>query len=198
MSSPNCFPLAEEEAPIAVFLDRDGTLNRTFVRDGIPRPPAGLDKLEVLPGVPEALGRLKEAGFLLIVVTNQPDVARGGLGQEVVEQVHERLRSQLPLDGIVCCFHDDDAGCDCRKPQPGMLIDAAKRFGINLRGSFMVGDRWRDVEAGVRAGCSTVLLRQAYSGGERVQPDFEAADLPEAAEIILRCRREQAREDLRR
>jgi D-glycero-D-manno-heptose 1,7-bisphosphate phosphatase len=140
--------------------------------------------------VPAALERLREAGFALIVVTNQPDVARGTLDRETVEHMHAELRRTLPLDEIESCFHDDADGCACRKPRPGMLVDAAARLDIPLDDSFVVGDRWRDVEAGKRAGCTTILLRQAYSG-ESVQADFEAADLSEAAEIILRCRKER-------
>jgi D-glycero-D-manno-heptose 1,7-bisphosphate phosphatase len=175
----------------AVFLDRDGTLNRTEVRDGAPRPPNDVEELEILPGVREALERLKRAGLLLVVVTNQPDVARGSLDRRSVEQLHTLLRRRLPLDAIYCCFHDDLDDCPCRKPRPGLLVEAAARFGIELSGSFMVGDRWRDVEAGQRAGCTTVLLRQPYSGATRAPADFEAADLAEAAEIISHCRDER-------
>ncbi len=175
----------------AVFLDRDGTLNRTEVRDGAPRPPADLEQLEILPGVPEALERLKRAGLLLVVVTNQPDVARGSLDRSSVDQLHAFLQRQLPLDAIYCCFHDDVDDCPCRKPRPGMLVEAAARFGIELSRSFMVGDRWRDVEAGRLAGCTTVLLRQPYSGGTQPPADFEAANLAEATQVILDCRDER-------
>jgi D-glycero-D-manno-heptose 1,7-bisphosphate phosphatase len=171
----------------AVFLDRDGTVIRTEVRDGVPRPPVTPATMHVLPGVPAALKRLKAAGLLLIVVTNQPDVRRGTLRRAVVEEMHARLQRCLPLDAISCCYHDDLDDCACRKPRPGMLVDAADRFGLDLHRCFMVGDRWRDIEAGRRAGCTTVLLRQPYSEPHRAQPDFEAATLPEAADIILRC-----------
>lgn len=176
----------------AVFLDRDGTLIRTSVVDGVPKPPGSPEDVAVLPGVSEALERLREAGFLLIVVTNQPDVARGTATRELVETIHAGLRAHLAIDAISTCYDDDVDDCACRKPRPGLLVDAADRFGIDLRVSFMVGDRWRDTEAGRRAGCTTVLLRQPYSGGSEEQADYEAADLPEAAEIILRCREERA------
>jgi D-glycero-D-manno-heptose 1,7-bisphosphate phosphatase len=169
----------------AVFLDRDGTLVRTLVSNGVPRPVERVADLEILPGVADALARLHEAGFALVVVTNQPDVARGTVDRRVVEQMHAQLRGALPIDAIECCYHDDADACGCRKPQPGMLIDAAARLDILLNDSFVVGDRWRDVEAGKRAGCTTILLRQPYSG-DNVQSDFEASDFSEAAEIILR------------
>lgn len=151
---------------------------------------ASLDSVEILPGVGPALEQLHNAGFLLILVTNQPDVARGTLDRAVVEQIHTHLMSELPLDVVECCYHDDGDNCACRKPRPGMLIDAAERLGVTLPHSFAVGDRWRDVEAGKRAGCTTILVRKPYSG-ECVQADFVAADVREAAEIILRCQEER-------
>ena len=170
----------------AVFLDRDGTLVRTSVTNGVPVPAHTVAELDVLPGVTEALDRLRRVGFALVMVTNQPDVARGTLERGTVEDMHAWLRHKLALDEIACCYHDDADACTCRKPLPGMLVDVAERLDIPLADSFMVGDRWRDVEAGKRAGCRTILLRHAYSGTS-VQADFEALDLREAAEIILRC-----------
>ena len=155
--------LGDAGAPVsvsrAVFLDRDGVLVETKVLDGVPRPATSVDELELLPGVGEACARLHDTGFLLIVVTNQPDVARGSLTTEAVEAMHLELAQALPLDDIAVCMHDDADGCDCRKPQPGMLLAAARRFGIDLAASFLVGDRWRDVEAAQRAGCRAALRR---------------------------------------
>ena len=138
--------------PARVFLDRDGVLNRAVVRDGQALSAGGVDELEILPGVPEALARLKAAGFALVVVTNQPDVARGTTTREAVEAIHARLAAMLPLDEFRVCFHDDGDGCDCRKPKPGLLIGCRPLH--DLGRSVMVGDRWRDVEAGRRAGCA--------------------------------------------
>ncbi|MEO7145005.1 MAG: HAD-IIIA family hydrolase, partial [Bryobacteraceae bacterium] len=109
----------------AVFLDRDGVLNRAVLRDGKPYPPASVDELEILPDAAEALGRLKQAGFLLLVVTNQPDVARGAQTRAAVEAMHAALARALPIDGFFVCYHDDADGCDCRKPRPGLLLQAA-------------------------------------------------------------------------
>ena len=141
--------------------------------------------MEILPGVAEALERLKRAGFTLIVVTNQPDVARGLTSREAVERMHARLRSQLPLDDVRVCYHDDQDECGCRKPKPGLLMDAARDFDILLSASYMVGDRWRDVEAGRRAGCRPVLIDHGYDEGRAVVPDARVGSLAEAADWIL-------------
>jgi D-glycero-D-manno-heptose 1,7-bisphosphate phosphatase len=169
----------------AVFLDRDGVINRAVVRDGKPYPPATLDGLEILAGVGPAVQRLKDAGFVLVGVTNQPDVARGTTPRATVEAINASLLATLPLDDILVCYHDEPDGCDCRKPRPGLLLQASRRFGIELRTSFMVGDRWRDVEAGRAAGCRTVFVDYAYAETGPKQPDATVGSLPEAVEWIL-------------
>ncbi len=146
----------------AVFLDRDGVLNRPLVRHGRPHPPASVEEFELYPEAPAACRRLQALGFVLVVVTNQPDVARGELDAEVVDAVHRELRRQVPIDGLYVCLHDDADGCGCRKPAPGLLLAAAADLGIDLGRSVMVGDRWRDVEAGRRAGCRTVHIDRGY------------------------------------
>ena len=171
----------------AVFLDRDGVLNEAMVRDGKPYSPAGLDELAVPADVPDALRTLRAAGFALIVVTNQPDVARGIQPRTAVEEIHATLRAQLPLDDILVCYHDDRDGCSCRKPQPGLLLRAAAEHRIDLARSFMIGDRWRDVEAGRRAGCLTVRVEGHYrEDGPETPPDYVAHSLSDAASWILR------------
>lgn len=160
----NEFPAANQR-PRAVFLDHDGVINRVMVRDGKPYPPASLAELELLPGVAAALAQLKAAGFWLIVVTNQPDVAgrRHAAAGEVVAAMHATLLAQLPLDEIRVCTHDSGDGCTCRKPQPGMLLAAAAEHGLGpLAASYLVGDRWRDV-AGQRAGCTCLFIDYHYA-----------------------------------
>lgn len=175
------------ETPVrAVFLDRDGVINDAPVVGGQPRAPASLAKLKILPGVEQALHRLKAAGFRLIAVTNQPDVVRGTFPRTAVEEIHRYLLDHLCLDAIEVCFHDDDDACACRKPQPGMLIEGAKRFGVDLQHSFMVGDRWRDIEAGRRAGCTTILIGSGYGETFPSKPNVTFSSLAEAAEWILR------------
>lgn len=170
----------------AVFLDRDGVLNRTMVRDGVPHPPHAVEDLEILPGVPEALDRLQGVGFALIVVTNQPDVARGTQTRESVEQINHSLQQRLPLTAIYTCFHDTADNCFCRKPKAGLLMEAAAAYNIDLGRSFMVGDRWSDIAAGQTAGCRTILIDLPYSNADRCAPDHRVRDLPAAVDIILR------------
>ena len=169
----------------AVFLDRDGVLNRAILRDGKPYPPASPAEFELLLGVETACERLASAGLLLIVVTNQPDIARGISTSADVETIGEMLRRALPLSAIRVCPHDDADGCSCRKPKPGLLLDAAREFGITLPGSFMVGDRWRDIEAGRSAGCSTVWIRCDYREPQPTMPDCTADSLLDAVDWII-------------
>jgi D-glycero-D-manno-heptose 1,7-bisphosphate phosphatase len=169
----------------AVFLDRDGVINRTRVVDGVPHPPDSVEQCEVLHGVAAAMASLKIAGLPLIVVTNQPDVARGAQKRETVEAINACLRSQLPIDAIYVCYHDNADECDCRKPKPGMLIRAAQEHQIDLPQSFIVGDRSGDILAGAAAGCMTFLIDLPYSKGDRCCPDARVADLTEAARQIL-------------
>jgi D-glycero-D-manno-heptose 1,7-bisphosphate phosphatase len=169
----------------AVFLDRDGVINRPVVRDGKPFPPAGLDDLEILPGVEAALQTLRERGFWLCVVTNQPDVARGTQDRSVVEAMHDYLRNRLPLDAFQVCYHDDSDACGCRKPKPGLLVEAAAEHAISLTDSYMIGDRWRDIDCGYSANCTTIFIDRCYREALREQPHFRASDLQGAARIIV-------------
>jgi D-glycero-D-manno-heptose 1,7-bisphosphate phosphatase len=169
----------------AVFLDRDGVINRAIVRDGKPYPPVALNELEILPGVYEALAVLKKANYKLIVVTNQPDVARGLVGKKVVDAMNKHLAEVLPIDDVFTCFHDDHEACHCRKPAPGALLAAAAKYGIDLAPSYMVGDRWRDIEAGQRAGCKTVFIDYGYSEKQPEHVDSRVRSLREAALVIL-------------
>jgi D-glycero-D-manno-heptose 1,7-bisphosphate phosphatase len=173
----------------AVFLDRDGVLIRSYVRKGIPHPPQTPAGVEILPGVPEALRDLRDAGFALLVVTNQPDVARGTQTRETVEQINKHLMDTLPLDGFYVCYHDTADGCTCRKPAPGMLLRAAGENGIDLASSFMVGDRGTDIAAGAAAGCRTILIEYPHSRCDQVKPTLKAADLREAGGKIVGSRR---------
>src|SRR5688572_31367462 len=169
----------------AVFLDRDGVLNEAVVRDGKPYPPATPGELRIIPGTGEALARLKEHGFLLLVVTNQPDVARGAQSREAVDEMHRDLRTRLPLDAVFTCFHDDKDSCDCRKPRPGLVTRAARQHGVDIDQSFMAGDRWRDVEAGANAGCKTIWIDRGYSEqAPAAMPDVRVSSLPEAVDWI--------------
>jgi D-glycero-D-manno-heptose 1,7-bisphosphate phosphatase len=169
----------------AVFLDRDGVLNRAIVRGGKPYAPVTIDQFELLPDVREATQSLRRAGFLVIVATNQPDVATGRQSRATVAAMHERLRRAIAVDDIRVCFHTDADGCGCRKPNPGLLRSAAREWDIDLRASVMVGDRWRDIDAGRAAGCRTVWVRQDYAEPMPQGFDAEVPSLARATHLIL-------------
>jgi len=165
-------------------LDRDGVINQAEIRDGAPRPPRDLEDFVLLPGVVEAVHLLRRAGFAIVIVTNQPDVARGDQRRSVVEAMNELVRQALEPDRIDVCYHDEADGCDCRKPAPGMLLAAAKDLALDLSASFMVGDRWRDIDAGRQAGCRTIFVDRGYAERQPAAPDAVVADLPEAVAWI--------------
>lgn len=170
----------------AVFLDRDGVINRAVVVEGRPFPPASLADFEILPGVPEACRLLKERGFLLIVVTNQPDVGRGTQDQAVVEAIHRKMCAELPIDHVEVCYEPGQGKpSEFRKPAPGMVLRASRLFQIDLAASFVVGDRWRDIDCGKAAGCQTIFVDQGYNEPLRQPADHRVKSLHEAAELIV-------------
>ncbi len=170
----------------AVFLDRDGVLNEVTTDErGVPHPPESADAVRICDDAAAACRALRGAGYLLIVVTNQPDVARGTQRREVVEAVNALVRERLDLDDVMCCYHDDADRCSCRKPKAGLLRTAAERWDIDLGSSVVVGDRWKDIAAGAEAGCSTVLVVRGYSGAELAKPDYSGVSLGDAARWIL-------------
>ncbi|HWA10185.1 MAG TPA: HAD-IIIA family hydrolase [Opitutaceae bacterium] len=171
----------------AVFLDRDGTLNLQVVRDGKPYPPQTVEEFALFADVPAACRALKAAGYVLVVATNQPDVARGEQSQDVIEAMHRKLLSLIPeIDRIEVCY-DPGRGevSRRRKPEPGMLLDAADALGLDLARSWMVGDRWRDIDCGQRAGVRTVFIDFGYVEKLDAAPDFTVKSFGEAARIIL-------------
>jgi D-glycero-D-manno-heptose 1,7-bisphosphate phosphatase len=170
----------------AVFLDRDGVLNEAIVRNGKPYPPRDLSELVIAHDARAALDELKRQGFLLIVVTNQPDIVRGKASRADVNKINGHLATMLPLDAIEVCDHDDDNQCDCRKPKPGLILRARERLGVDLATSFMVGDRWRDIEAGQRAGCRTILIGNGYGETFSCAPTINLVSLSLAASWIIK------------
>jgi D-glycero-D-manno-heptose 1,7-bisphosphate phosphatase len=183
---------AAETRRQAVFLDRDGVLNEPVVVDGRAYPPDSVAGLVLTPRVEAACEALKLAGFLLVVVTNQPDIARHARGRDSVDAINDEMRRRLPLDDVLVCPHDDPDDCACRKPRPGLIVEAAARWGIDVAGSVMVGDRWRDIEAGRSAGCRTVLVERGYDERRATGADLVVDSLDEAVPWIvnLRCHRE--------
>jgi D-glycero-D-manno-heptose 1,7-bisphosphate phosphatase len=168
----------------AVFLDRDGTLNHLVPRlDGTLASPRSLAEFKLINGIARQVERIHKAGFMAILATNQPDVARGFLDARVLESMHEELMKQAPLDGIMVCPHDDPDDCTCRKPRPGLLIQAAERWGIDLAQSFMVGDSWKDMEAARAAGVKDILINAPYN--QEVTCSLRTDSLESACNYIL-------------
>jgi D-glycero-D-manno-heptose 1,7-bisphosphate phosphatase len=172
----------------AVFLDRDGTLNVQHVRDGTPFAPLRIEDFVLYEGAQEGCRALKAAGYVLVVATNQPDVGRGDVAQSVIEAMHAHLLRLIPeIDRVEVCY-DPGRGEKSlrRKPEPGMILDAARELGIDLSRSWMIGDRWRDVESGRRAGVKTVFIDFGYSDEVGSAPDHTVKSFKEAVAIVLR------------
>jgi D-glycero-D-manno-heptose 1,7-bisphosphate phosphatase len=169
----------------AVFLDRDGVINANLERNGKPVAPTNLAEFRILPGAPEAARRLKDAGFLLVVVTNQPDVATGRTAKATMEAMHAEIRRLMPIDDFMICLHTDADSCSCRKPKPGLILQAAAKHDIDLASSTIVGDRWRDILAGHAAGCRTIFVDYGYPQEQPAKPDEVVVSLVEAASLIL-------------
>lgn len=179
-----------EVARPAVFLDRDGVLNRPLLCDGLPHPPTSVEEFQLYDDVADGCARLKSAGFLLVVMTNQPDVGRGTQSREVVEAMHAKLQSALPwLDRIEICYHAGEHfghPCGCRKPRPGLILRAAAELKIDLHRSYVIGDRWRDIDCACAAGCRAIFITRGYTERLREKPDFTVASFREAANAVLR------------
>lgn len=170
----------------AVFLDRDGVINRSVVRDGKPYPPTSLSELKIIPEAVISLKRLAAAGYQLIGITNQPDVARGTQSVQVVEAINFHIQSILPVKAIFTCYHDTKDNCGCRKPKPGLILEAAGLYGVDLHNSWMIGDRWTDIAAGQAAGVRTVFVDYQYSEfykGDHA--DYIISDMSELVKVIL-------------
>jgi D-glycero-D-manno-heptose 1,7-bisphosphate phosphatase len=176
---------AETSGTRAVFFDRDGVLNAAIVRDGKPYPPVSVDELRIDVAAAAVVEGLHGRGFDVVVFTNQPDVARGTVSLAAVESIHRTLREQVAIDAFYVCYHDDADACDCRKPSPGMLRSASAERGIDLSRSYVVGDRWRDIEAGRRAGCRTVWIDREYAEKPADAPACRVGSLLEAYEWIV-------------
>jgi len=172
-----------------VFLDRDGVLNKAIVRNGKPYPPNSPEDLELSPDAVAGCERLKQAGFRLVVVTNQPDVGRGKQTRDLVEAINQQLAELIPvLDRLEVCFHagaEHGEPCECRKPKPGMLLRAAAALDIELSASWMIGDRWQDVDCAHAAGCRAVFIDHGYRERLREKPDFTVKTFGEAVAVIL-------------
>jgi D-glycero-D-manno-heptose 1,7-bisphosphate phosphatase len=174
----------------AVFLDRDGVINRVAVRNGMPFSPCRVEEFELYEDVSDGCARLKAANFLLVVITNQPDVGRGTQSREAVDAMNLKMQSALPsLDRIEVCYHAGERYgqlCDCRKPRPGLILRAAAELNIDPKRSYVIGDRWRDVDCARAAGCRAILIQRGYKEPLREAPDFTVANFNEAVTAVLR------------
>lgn len=171
----------------AVFLDRDGVIDRAIVRDGRPFPPSRVEDLQLLPGTIASAQALAKAGYVLIGITNQPDVARGTQSREGVALINACIQARLPVREVMVCYHDDADHCECRKPMPGLIFQAEHKYSLDLSRSWMVGDRWKDIAAGQAAGLKTIFVDYHYS--ERYQgppPTYIIEDTRSIAQIILK------------
>ncbi len=175
----------------AVFLDRDGVLNRPCIRDGRPYPPADLNEFELYEDAIVGCTRLKNAGFLLVVVSNQPDVGRGTQRRAVAKAINKKLAKAIPaLDRIEVCFHaGEEYGdvCDCRKPKLGMLFRAAAALAIDIPASYMIGDRWRDVDCARAAGCHAIYIDRGYAESLRQEPEATVTTFGQAVAAVLQA-----------
>jgi D-glycero-D-manno-heptose 1,7-bisphosphate phosphatase len=169
-----------------LFLDRDGIVNKAIVRNGKPYSPRTLSEFELYSHIKPIVEQARRANFLVFVVTNQPDVGRGEVSQEAVEVLHQHTLKQLPIDKIYCCFHAQDGLCNCRKPAPGLLLQAALEFNLELSQSIMIGDRWKDIVAGQAAGCRTIWFDYHYydDAGPPVTPTYRCSTVPEFEQAI--------------
>lgn len=167
-----------------VFLDRDGVINLSVIREGKPYSPRGVKDLVILDGVREAVSLLHENGFVTAVVTNQPDIARGHMTMETLSELHKSISEETGLQNFYVCVHDNDDGCECRKPNIGLLRKAALDLDLVISKSFLVGDRWKDIEAGQRAGCRCFFIDNHYSEQRPIPPFHKVTSLLEAAKII--------------
>lgn len=170
----------------AVFFDRDGVINSVVIRDGKVTSPRSMCEYKIICDVKEGMQRLKGANYLIIVVTNQPEVSRGLLRREDLDEIHGYLSRELPIDAIYCCMHDDHHDCVCRKPKAGMILDAAGSWQIDLNQSFVVGDTWKDIAAGRYAGCTTILLDSEYNRG--ISSEIRVSGFKNAVDMILNKR----------
>ena len=170
----------------AIFLDRDGVLNLSNVREGKPFPPLQISEVQIHQGAVNAVNLLKDSGFEIVVITNQPDVARGRSNKEQVEGINEYLGKEIGISHFYTCFHDDVDQCPCRKPKIGLFLQAAKALNLDLTSSFMVGDRWRDIEAGQSAGCICYFIDYSYAEQKPRLPYFRVTSLFDAAQHITR------------
>jgi len=168
----------------AVFLDRDGVINEVIYRDGSEKPssPWDFEEFRLIPGIKRSLEELNKMGFYLFVISNQPDISRGLVKEGTTERINNIISEELPITEIRVCPHDDYHNCNCRKPKPGMIFELSKKWKIDLEESFLIGDNWKDIEAGKSAGLTCIIIDMAYN--KSVDADYRAEKIEKAVELI--------------
>jgi len=169
----------------AAFLDRDGVLNSSIILEGVPCPPRSISEVEILPGVRSAVELLIHNDYLPIVITNQPDISRGSQSISEINKINEYIGTEVGLSSFYICPHDDEDRCLCRKPMPGLIMLAKKELGIDLSKSFLVGDRWRDIQAGQAVNLPTFFIDYSYPEFQPKRPFTRVHSLLEAVYIRL-------------
>ena len=172
----------------AVFLDRDGIINEPIVKGGKPFSPESVEQFKFCSGISELSNQLVDCDFILFIVTNQPEVARGTILKRKVEEIHDHIRSALPIKEIMSCYHDDQDNCECRKPKPGAIINACRRYFLEPEKSYMIGDRWKDIDAGNAAGCKTIFLDRGYNERKPTTQNYTVSSIKEVVDIISKDR----------
>jgi D-glycero-D-manno-heptose 1,7-bisphosphate phosphatase len=178
--------MKECELRKAVFLDRDGVLNYSTIKNGKPHPPENAETLKITENAKDCMDRLRKAGFLLICITNQPDFARGTRTLENIQSMNDKVKNTLGLDDLFCCLHDNKDNCECRKPKPGLIFMAREKWGIDLERSWLIGDRKSDISAGIAAGVKTVFIDNHYNEDGPETCDFRCGLLEDAIGLIIK------------
>jgi D-glycero-D-manno-heptose 1,7-bisphosphate phosphatase len=168
----------------AIFLDRDGVINHVLYHEGVNKPssPWKFEEFQLYNGVEKPLEELRKMGFLLLIISNQPDISKGKIEEGMTEKVNKIIFEKLPIQDILICPHEDRHNCNCRKPKPGMIIELSKKWNVDIGKSFLIGDRWKDIEAGENAGCTSILLDKPYN--KDTKAEYRTKDLQSAVELI--------------
>ncbi len=167
-----------------IFLDRDGVINRSNVKNGKPYAPLRFENFIFLPKVKKSIHQLKKLGFLVILITNQPDISKKKLKISTLDKMNDKIYRNLDVDDIFFCIHSSEDNCNCRKPKTGMLLESQKKYNINLNKSFMIGDRKKDIDSGIKAGCKTIFINRNYNEERPTRQNYTTTSLYKAVEYI--------------
>lgn len=167
-----------------VFLDRDGVINKIILREGRPHSPRNINQLKILDGVFEAVKLLQNLGHRIVVITNQPEISRGLITEDLIIKMHNKIREETGIKNFYFCPHDDFHSCECRKPKTGMLLRAATELDLDLNQSYLVGDRWKDIQAGQKVGCKCFFIDNNYDEPRPISPFYPVESLYQAAILI--------------